>query len=48
MGRAERCPRCGSKKVKEELTAKKCGVCGFEWSGRIRRKTARKDKVRFR
>ncbi|MFQ6064361.1 MAG: hypothetical protein ACE5L6_02690 [Candidatus Bathyarchaeia archaeon] len=48
MGRAERCPRCGSKKIKQDPETKKCRVCGFEWSGRVRKKSAKKDKVRFR
>jgi uncharacterized protein (DUF983 family) len=47
MGRKERCPRCGSKKIDFFSTPKKCKVCGHEWTGKGRKKTSRKDKVRF-
>jgi len=47
MGRQERCPKCGSKKITVENLNKKCKTCGFQWSGRAIKKTARKDKVRF-
>jgi len=47
MGKKERCPQCGSKKIKIQANSKKCEICGYEWTGRIRRKTAKKDKVRF-
>jgi ribosomal protein S27AE len=43
----EQCPQCGSKKIAVEANSKKCGVCGYQWTGKIRRKTSRKDKVRF-
>jgi ribosomal protein L37E len=47
MGRKERCPRCGSKKIEVQDNSKKCIVCGYEWTGRIGRKTPKRDKVRF-
>jgi len=47
MGRKERCPRCGSKKVDYFSTPKKCRVCGHEWTGKAKKRTSRKDKVRF-
>ncbi len=47
MGRKERCPQCGSKKIKITENLKKCRVCNYEWTGRGRRKTSKKEKVRF-
>ena len=47
MGRKKRCPNCGSKKIDYYSIPKKCKVCGFEWTGKIRKKTFKKDKVRF-
>ncbi|MGD8566375.1 MAG: hypothetical protein PVF96_08515 [Candidatus Bathyarchaeota archaeon] len=47
MGRKERCPQCGSKKFRMQDDSKKCNVCSYEWSGKVRRKTTKKDKVRF-
>lgn len=47
MGRKKKCPKCGSKKIDEYSTPKKCKVCGFEWTGTGKKKTARKNKVRF-
>ncbi len=47
MGRKERCPRCGSKKIRVRGDSKECRVCGYEWTGRVRRKAPRKEKVRF-
>ena len=46
-GRKERCSSCGSKKITIHGTTKKCNVCGFEWKEKPKRKTAKKDKVRF-
>jgi len=46
-GRKERCVNCGSKKITIQGSTKKCQVCGFEWKGKPKRKTAKKDKVRF-
>ncbi len=46
-GRKERCVNCGSKKITINGSTKKCQVCGFEWTGKPKRKTAKKDKVRF-
>jgi len=43
----EQCPKCGSKKIVVEADSKKCGVCGYQWTGKIRRKTSKRDKVRF-
>jgi len=47
MGRKERCPKCGSKKITVHADSKKCKICGHQWTGRIRRKTSGKEKVRF-
>jgi ribosomal protein L37AE/L43A len=47
MVRRERCPQCGSKKITVQATSKKCRVCGYEWTGKVQRKTTKKDKVRF-
>ena len=46
MGRQERCPNCGSKKIEYSIP-KKCKVCGFEWTGKVSKKASRKGKVRF-
>jgi ribosomal protein L37E len=46
-GRKERCVNCGSKKITIHGSTKKCQVCGFEWKGKPKRKTAKKEKVRF-
>ncbi len=47
MGRGERCPQCGSKKIRMTGNAKKCEVCKYEWVGRPRRKGSKKEKTRF-
>lgn len=47
MGRKERCPRCGSKKVDVYSAPKKCKVCKFTWGEREKTKAPKKDKVRF-
>lgn len=47
MGRQERCPECGSKKITVETSNKKCNICGVQWSGKTVKKTIKKDKVRF-
>jgi ribosomal protein L37E len=47
MVRKERCPKCGSKKIVIQASSKKCEVCGFQWTGKVRRKGFRKEKVRF-
>jgi ribosomal protein L37AE/L43A len=47
MGRKERCPHCGSKKIKITDDVKKCRVCKYEWTGKPRGKTSKKEKVRF-
>jgi len=47
MGRKERCPQCGSKKITIAGNLKKCKVCKYEWTGKPRRKTHKKEKVRF-
>ena len=46
MPRKERCPKCGSKKIKALASSKKCTVCGHAWSGRERTIHVQKDKVR--
>jgi len=46
MVRKERCPKCGSKKIDYSIP-KKCRVCGFTWTGKVRTKTPKKGKVRF-
>jgi len=46
-GRKERCPSCGSKKITINGNTKKCQVCDYEWKGKPKRKTAKKEKVRF-
>jgi uncharacterized protein (DUF983 family) len=43
----ERCPQCGSKKIAVQNTSKKCKVCGYQWIGKVQKKTPRKDKTRF-
>jgi len=47
MGRKERCPQCGSKKIVTTGDPKKCNVCRYEWTGKPRGKTPKKQKVRF-
>ena len=47
MGRKERCPHCGSKKIMIAEDVKKCNVRKYEWSGKLREKTPKKEKVRF-
>ena len=47
MGRKERCPQCGSKKIATTGDLKQCKVCKHEWAGKPRRRTAKKEKVRF-
>jgi len=47
LGRKERCPQCGSKKIEVQANSKKCKVCGYQWTGKVRRKTSKKDKIRF-
>jgi ribosomal protein L37AE/L43A len=47
MGRKERCPQCGSKKIKITDDVKKCGVCKYEWTGKPTGKTSKKERVRF-
>jgi hypothetical protein len=47
MGRKKRCPNCGSKKIKGTDGVKKCRVCKYEWKGKPRGKTSKKEKVRF-
>jgi len=47
MVRKEKCPRCGSGKTILENGSKKCKVCGFDWSEKIKRKSTKQDKVRF-
>ena len=42
MGRKERCPQCGSKKITIDENLKKCNVCKNEWTGKARRKTPRR------
>jgi ribosomal protein L37E len=44
MARKERCSRCGSKKIVVQAGSKKCEVCGYQWSGRIGRKTSEKKE----
>jgi len=44
MGRKERCPQCGSKKITITGNLKKCGVCQYTWLGRPGRKRLRKEK----
>jgi len=46
-GRKERCVNCGSKKITINGSTKKCNVCGYEWKGTPKRKTTKKEKVRF-
>jgi transposase-like protein len=43
----EHCPNCGSKKITIESGTKKCRVCHFEWTGKIKKHWTKKDKVRF-
>ncbi|HEY4700042.1 MAG TPA: hypothetical protein VIH27_06725 [Nitrososphaerales archaeon] len=47
MARKERCPQCGSKKIVFQADSKKCEVCGYQWTGKVRKKTSRKGKTRF-
>ena len=47
MDGKERCPRCGSKKLSVKGDLKKCKICGYEWKGRVRKKTDKKGKTRF-
>ena len=47
MARQERCSKCGSKKILVENLNKTCQTCGVQWLGKLQKKTARKDKVRF-
>jgi uncharacterized protein (DUF983 family) len=47
MGRKEQCPQCRSGRITVLVDSKKCNVCGYEWAGKVRRKTSKKDKVRF-
>lgn len=47
MGREERCPKCGSKKIDCYLVPRKCRICGFTWAGKDRTKTPKKDEVDF-
>jgi len=47
MGRKERCPQCGSKKITITGNVKKCEVCKREWVGKLGRKTSKKEKTRF-
>ncbi|MDH5733765.1 MAG: hypothetical protein OEY88_08295 [Candidatus Bathyarchaeota archaeon] len=46
-GRKERCVNCGSKKIIIHGSTKKCNTCGYEWKGKPKRKTDKKEKVRF-
>jgi transposase-like protein len=43
----ERCPNCGSKKITIESGTKKCKICHFEWTGKVKKHWTKKDKVRF-
>jgi hypothetical protein len=47
MGRTKKCPKCGSKKVDIYSIPKRCKTCGFTWTGIGKRKSAKKEKVRF-
>ncbi len=47
MGRKERCPQCGSKQITITENLKKCKICKYAWGGKPRRKTSKKEKVRF-
>ncbi len=47
MGRQERCPQCGSKKIIVTEDQKKCKVCKHTWTGKPRGKISKKEKVRF-
>ncbi len=47
MVRKELCPQCGSKKIVVEADSKKCEVCGYQWTGKVRKKTSRKGRTRF-
>ena len=47
MPRKERCPKCGSGKIKAVASSNKGKVCGYAWSGRVRTGHVKKDKVRF-
>jgi len=42
MGRQERCPQCGSKKIVITGDLKKCKVCKYEWTGKPRGKTSKR------
>jgi len=47
MVRKEKCPKCGSRKIKIENGAKKCKVCSFDWSEKIKRKISKRHRVRY-
>jgi len=48
MGRGkDRCPQCGGKKIVILNNIKKCKVCKYEWTGKSRKKTTKKEKIRF-
>jgi ribosomal protein L37AE/L43A len=47
MGRKERCPKCGSKKIRITANQKECNVCKNTWAGKLGAKTSKKEKVRF-
>ena len=47
MGRKERCPQCGSKKITITENMKTCKICKYTWTGKPGKKTSKKDKVRF-
>jgi ribosomal protein L37AE/L43A len=47
MGRKERCPQCGSKKITITENMKKCEICKYAWAGKPTKKTSKKEKVRF-
>ena len=49
LGRKERCPSCGSKKIIINHDGEKeCKVCKHKWKHRTKRKTPKKGRVRFR
>lgn len=45
MGRPERCPQCGSKKIVITGDLKECKVCKYALTGKPRGKTSKKEKV---
>jgi len=47
MGRKERCPKCGSKKITIVENLKRCKTCKFEWGKREHKKGYKKEKIRF-